>query len=143
MAKYHIMKGFQQFVAEKMNEQGPTAVDVSKFFKYQPSTHFQDDIPTILDALKTGKLHPIRKDMSLSKLIPTQNKVDLKKVVKKVAKLAEIGFDERHPIVVLQDGNNRYLIDGHHEAAAHIMHKSERAPMTVLSPEDVARLFPL
>ncbi len=135
------MKGFRQFVAEKMNEQGPTSVDVSQFFKFAPCTHFQGDIPTILSALKNGKLHPVRKDMSLSKLIPTQNNIDLKKVVKKVAKLSEIGFDDQHPMVVLQDGNNRYLLDGHHEAAAHIMQKNDRAPMTVLYPADVARIL--
>ncbi len=135
------MKGFHQFVVEKMNEQGATAVNVSQFFKQAPSTHFQQDIPTILSALKNGKLHPVRLDMSLAKLIPTQDTIDLKKVVKKVAKLAEIGFDNRHPMVVLQDGNNRYLIDGHHEAAAHMMQKTSRAPMTVLYPADVARIL--
>lgn len=135
------MKGFQQFIVEKMNEHGPTAVSVSTFFKHTPSTHWQKDITPILTALKNGKLHPVRKDMSLSKLIPTQATIDLQKVTKKVRKLSEIGFDKLHPMVVLQDGNNRYLIDGHHEAAAHLMQKNERAPMTVLYPADVARIL--
>jgi hypothetical protein len=135
------MKGFQQFVTEKMNEHGPMAVDVSQFFKQAPSMRVRRDIPTILDALKDGRLHPVRKDMSLAKLIPTQETIDLAKVAKKVGKLSEIGFDDRHPMVVLQDGNNRYLLDGHHEAAAHIAQKNERAPMTVLYPADVARIL--
>jgi hypothetical protein len=135
------MKGFQQFVAEKMNEHGPTAVDVSQFFKHAPSMRIRRDIPAILDALKDGQLHPVRKDMSLAKLIPTQQTIDLQKVAKKVGKLSEIGFDDKHPMVVLQDGPNHYLLDGHHEAAAHIMQKNERAPMTVLSPADVASIL--
>ncbi len=135
------MKGFRQFVVEKMNEQGPATVSVSRFFAHAPSLRIRQDIPDILEALAHGKLHPVRKTIAMSALIPTQDKIDLKKVVKKVAKLAEMGFDDQHPMVVVQDGNNNYLIDGHHEAAAHIMQKHSRAPMTVLTPADVARIL--
>jgi hypothetical protein len=131
------MKGFQEFVVEKMNESGKHAVDIGTFFPLAPDTSFQSDILTILDKLHDGKLHPVQKNMSLIKCIPTQDTIDLKKVMKKVSG----GDDRSHPIVVFQDGDKRYLIDGHHRACALLMQHIERADVTLLRPEDVARVL--
>jgi hypothetical protein len=132
------MKGFQQYIAEKLNETGKHAVSVNMFFPIAADTHFQEDIRVILDKLHAGKLHPVQKNMSLKKCIPTEEMVDLQKVMKK----AKRGDDPDHPIVVFQSGEDRYLIEGHHRACALLMQHIDRVDVTLLRPDDVARVLP-
>jgi hypothetical protein len=136
------LKGFRQYLNEKMAEQGRMAVSVHQFFPLAPDTDFQDDIPTILHALKKGRLHPVQKDMTLTKLTPTQEKVDFGKILKKVNNPKDPGINKTIVVFVNDDGT-RYIIDGHHWASALIFQHITRAPVTCLVPTDVARVLPL
>lgn len=133
------MKRFAEFLDERLNEKGEHAVPVNQFFDNPPNLRMKDDIPRILDKLKDHKLHPVQKDVTLRKLIPAQERVDLKKVMKK----ANRGYDPSgHPIIVLQDGQTKYCIDGHHEASALLLKDANsRVPCTVLDVADVARVL--
>jgi hypothetical protein len=131
------MKRFRMYVMEKMNENGPTTMPVAQYFPKTPSTHFQDDIPIILGALLAHKLHPIQKTLNIRALVPTQLLINMSKVFKKAGK----PDNPNHPLVVLHNDGDYYLIDGHHRACALLMHHVTKIPMTVIESEDVARIL--
>jgi ParB-like chromosome segregation protein Spo0J len=52
------------------------------------------------------------------------------------------GDDIDHPIVVMRDGTDKYIVDGHHRACALMLkNASARVPCTVVDVADVARFL--
>lgn len=99
-------------------------VDTSEIFSYAPG-HLDAYIKTVAENIEPHE----ERDVALSKLIPTQNTVNLMRV-------SEVNQDKIKPIKVWASPSGYKIIDGHHRCTKHILKGESTIPAKIYYPSD-------